>query len=403
MTRNLTAFAPRMAAAVGGRRGRLLDVRLAGALADDAATHPKRRKSCILLWMNGGPSQMDTFDLKPGHANGGPFKEIETSVPGIRISEHLPKIARLMERMAIIRSMSTKEGDHGRATYYLRTGYLPQRADPVSDDRLAGRQGTGRGRRRAAQLRQHRALPRRQPGRLRSGLPRPAVRPAGRRREQVRHHFRQRTAGRSRASKVPGPGPARGRDCRAQRRRPHGDCCARWSATSSQQHPGSARRATESAYTARGPLMRSAADARRSTWTRSRPPCAIAYGRNLFGQGCLLARRLVERGVPFVEVTLGGVNGESDRHRLGHAPAELRRRQQPERRARPGLGDADGRPEAARPARLDADRLDGRVRPHAEDQRGQRAAITAPTPGPPSWPAAASRAARSSARPAPTA
>ena len=75
--------------------------------------------------MPGGPSQTDTFDLKPGHKNGGPFKEIATSVPGMRISEHLPKLAQRMEHLAIIRSMSTKEGDHTRATYFLRTGYLP--------------------------------------------------------------------------------------------------------------------------------------------------------------------------------------------------------------------------------------------------------------------------------------
>src|SRR5919199_1382322 len=66
------------------------------ALAADAANHPQRRKSCILLWMNGGPSQMDTFDLKPGHANGGPYREIPTSAPGVPISEHLPKLARQM-------------------------------------------------------------------------------------------------------------------------------------------------------------------------------------------------------------------------------------------------------------------------------------------------------------------
>src|SRR5213076_1665270 len=74
---------------------------------------PQRKRSCILLWMNGGPSQMDTFDLKPGHDNGGSFKEIATSVPGIKVSEHLPKIARFADRMAVIRSMSTKEADHG--------------------------------------------------------------------------------------------------------------------------------------------------------------------------------------------------------------------------------------------------------------------------------------------------
>ena len=94
-------------------------------LADGAAGHPARKKSCILLWMNGGPSQLDTFDLKPGHANGGSFKEISTRVPGIKISEHLPKIAQHMDRLALIRSMSTKEADHGRATYQMRTGRLP--------------------------------------------------------------------------------------------------------------------------------------------------------------------------------------------------------------------------------------------------------------------------------------
>jgi hypothetical protein len=93
-----------------------------GNLANAAAANPQRKRSCILLWMNGGPSQMDTFDLKPGHANGGPFKEIQTSVPGIRISEHLPKVAQHMERMAVIRSMSTKEADHGRASYQMRAG-----------------------------------------------------------------------------------------------------------------------------------------------------------------------------------------------------------------------------------------------------------------------------------------
>src|SRR5262245_38006483 len=92
--------------------------RLAAAPTDES----RRRRSCILLWMNGGPSQTDTFDLKPGHANGGPFKEIATSVPGVRISEHLPKLAARMQHMALVRSMSTKEADHGRATYLMRTG-----------------------------------------------------------------------------------------------------------------------------------------------------------------------------------------------------------------------------------------------------------------------------------------
>src|SRR5688572_19663563 len=96
------------------------------ALAKDAATHPQRKRSCILLWMSGGPSQLDTFDLKPGHPNGGPFEPVATSVPGLRMSEHLSKLAKFAEHLAVINSMTSKEGDHGRASYLLRTGYLPQ-------------------------------------------------------------------------------------------------------------------------------------------------------------------------------------------------------------------------------------------------------------------------------------
>ena len=76
--------------------------------------------------MSGGPSQLDTFDPKPGHANGGPFREIPTSVPGIRISEHLPKLAKLVDRVAIVRSMTSKLGDHGLATDFVHTGYQPR-------------------------------------------------------------------------------------------------------------------------------------------------------------------------------------------------------------------------------------------------------------------------------------
>src|SRR5262249_59118761 len=103
-----------------------------GALADAQATAAsRRRRACILLWMNGGPSQLDTFDLKPGHANGGPFRAIATRVPGIRISEHFSKIASYMDHLAIVRSMTSKEGDPGRGTFLLRTGYLPQ--SPTQD------------------------------------------------------------------------------------------------------------------------------------------------------------------------------------------------------------------------------------------------------------------------------
>ena len=65
-----------------------------------AAADQNKPRACIVLWMSGGPTQTDTFDLKPDHANGGPFKQIETTVPGIKISEHLPGIAKQMKDMA---------------------------------------------------------------------------------------------------------------------------------------------------------------------------------------------------------------------------------------------------------------------------------------------------------------
>src|SRR2546430_12019435 len=95
------------------------------AFAASMASDPKRRRHCILLWMSGGPTQTDTFDMKPGHANGGEFKEIATQAPGLKFSEHLPKLAEQAERLAVVRSLSTKEGDHGRGTYLMLTGHQP--------------------------------------------------------------------------------------------------------------------------------------------------------------------------------------------------------------------------------------------------------------------------------------
>ena len=73
-----------------------------GQLARAAANDPKRKRSCILLWMSGGPSTIDLWDLKPEHANGGPYKEIATKAPGLKIGEHLPKMAEHADRFAII-------------------------------------------------------------------------------------------------------------------------------------------------------------------------------------------------------------------------------------------------------------------------------------------------------------
>lgn len=85
----------------------------------------RNHKAAIMLWMGGGPSTMDIWDLKPGAATGGPFQPIATNAPGVQISEHLPMMAKNMDKMAIIRSMSTREADHGRGRYYMHTGYVP--------------------------------------------------------------------------------------------------------------------------------------------------------------------------------------------------------------------------------------------------------------------------------------
>src|SRR2546423_66116 len=80
-----------------------------GAFADALK---KQDRACILLWMAGGPSQFETFDPKPGAATQGPTKAIATSAPGVRIAEHWTSMAQVMKDIAVIRSMTSKEGNH---------------------------------------------------------------------------------------------------------------------------------------------------------------------------------------------------------------------------------------------------------------------------------------------------
>jgi hypothetical protein len=96
------------------------------ALRANAGMVRKNQRSCIVLWMSGGPSHLDIWDLKPdSEKNGGPFKPIDTSAAGVKISEHLPKTAKQMHHLSIIRSLDSKEGNHDRGTYLLHTGYVP--------------------------------------------------------------------------------------------------------------------------------------------------------------------------------------------------------------------------------------------------------------------------------------
>lgn len=82
-----------------------------------------KAKSCILLWMDGGPSHKDTWDLKPDSKGAGEFKPIKTAAPGVEISEHLPKVAQVMNHGLVVRGMTTPEGAHARAKYYMHTGF----------------------------------------------------------------------------------------------------------------------------------------------------------------------------------------------------------------------------------------------------------------------------------------
>jgi uncharacterized protein (DUF1501 family) len=276
-------------------------------LAAQTATDPKRRRSCILLWMSGGPSQTDTFDLKPGHANGGPFKEIATSVSGIRISEHLPKIAKHMDRMALIRSMSTKEGDHSRATFVLRTGQAPQgpiRYPPIGA--LLAKELEGD----AAELPSFVSI-----------APYRAISPAAFEPGFLGPQYAPLIVGEAGTAPVqPGPGgyeqALRVQDLDL----PPGISRTQAEARSKlldemeqdfvKSRPGLSTRGHHSTSVRAVKLMRSAGA---KAFNLDEEPAALrdAYGRNQFGQGCLLARRLVERGVPFVEVTLGGSEGQT--------------------------------------------------------------------------------------------
>ncbi|MFO0847633.1 MAG: DUF1501 domain-containing protein [Gemmataceae bacterium] len=253
--------------------------------------------------MNGGPSTIDLFDLKPDHPNGGPYKEIPTNAPGLRIGEHLPKLSKFGDRMAVVRSMSTKEGDHGRATYLMRTGQLPmgpiayptlgsllskELGDPaaelpnfvsVAPQRFFGIDAYGPG----FLGPPHAPLVVGEGGGFAVGGDMPA--------DDLDQRLRVKNLNR------PADVTAAHADARLDLLRLSHD---RFSA----DRPGPVAAGHASAYDRAARLMRSDA-AKAFDLTTEAAKVRDTYGRTLFGQGCLLARRLVARGVPFVEVTLG--------------------------------------------------------------------------------------------------
>jgi hypothetical protein len=248
---------------------------------------------------------MDTFDLKPGHQNGGPFRAISTSVPGIQISEHLPRLAQVAQELAIIRNMSSREADHGRATYQMRTGYLPN--GPVQFPTLGSLFSKELGDP-AAELPNFVSI-----------APYTFFSPAAYGPGFLGPQYAPLVLADDQQALIPIPGrqvnyenslrvpdldlPTGVSDQRSVARtllleEMEQDFLHSRSMVPSESHASAHRRAVT---LMRSPATRAFDLDQEPAWLRDR------YGRNLFGQGCLLARRLVERGVPFVEVSLATV------------------------------------------------------------------------------------------------
>ncbi|HWB00973.1 MAG TPA: DUF1501 domain-containing protein [Pirellulales bacterium] len=274
-------------------------------LAVQAASQPTRARRCILLWMNGGPSQIDTFDPKPGHENGGPFKPIATQTPGIHIGEYLPQVSHWTDRLAIIRSMSGKEADHGRASYLVRTGRAPEAA--IQYPTLGSLMAKELGDESAAlpsfvSIAPYRStnLAAYNPGFLGPTFA-PFivgdVTPAGAQ-QQAADAYRAalQVADLRPPSSIP--------DARQANR------LGLWRSMEQAFVAGRPDIPAESHAAAYDRAVRLMHPDAASAFTLDQEPDKLrdAYGRTMFGQGCLLARRLIERGVPFVEVSLGGIN-----------------------------------------------------------------------------------------------
>lgn len=255
-----------------------------------AADDPRRTKSVVLLWLNGGPATIDLWDLKPGHENGGEFREAQTTAPGLRISEHLPRLAARGTDLAVVRSLTSREGDHGRATVFVKTGYTPQ--GPIQFPHV----GAAVARELASESLDLPAFVSVAPGRgagVGGGFLGPkfaplaigetATSPA-----DLTVPDLTRAAGVTAAALDDRVGLLAGLERRFEADRPSPVVDVLQAATAKAVR-----------------LMKPEAA---SAFDLTTEPARVrdGYGRTLFGQGCLLARRLVERGVPFVEVTLGG-------------------------------------------------------------------------------------------------
>ena len=276
----------------------------AQAFGEDAQ---QRRRHCILLWMTGGPTQLDTFDLKPDAPAEfrGEYKPIDTSAPGLQISEHLPKLAKLGDKLAVVRGLSTKEGDHGRGTFLMRTGHQP--GGPIAFPTIGATLSKALGEEEAE-------LPNFVAISPYTAFNRQAFGPGF-----LGPRYAPLTVGATNVFQQPQPNQPDGyaelgvddlRNGRVGIKQEDARMDL-WNTLQSSflgEHPVGAAKAHDTVYRRAVRMMRSEAA---KAFDLSDEPAETreAYGRGRFGQGCLMARRLVERDVPFIEVSLSAANG----------------------------------------------------------------------------------------------
>jgi hypothetical protein len=298
---------------------------IARAMALDKS--PQQRH-CILLWMTGGPSQLDTFDLKPNHANGGEFKEIATAVPGVRFSEHLPKLAAQSNQLAIVRGLSTKEGDHNRGTYFVRTGQRP--GSPVRYPSVGSALAKELANLSSSSLPPYVSVNPSLvfgPDGFGPGFLGPEYAPAtvGGADDALlaadvapENQSETAPAAANRFAQLRVDNLALPADVTAERAALREKFWNRLQAQFLATHPVASALAHDTVYRRALKTMHSD-DAAAFHLSLERDEIREAYGRGTFGQGCLLARRLIERGVPFVEVTLGANRIAWDTHQNNFA------------------------------------------------------------------------------------
>ncbi len=270
------------------------------SLAAATNASPSQNRHCVLLWMSGGPSQVDTFDMKPKHGNGGTIAEVSTAVAGLRFSEHLPLLAKQADQLAILRGISTKEGDHQRGAKLMRTGFMA--GSPVNYPAIGCSLSKALGE----------SIEPTQGGRLPDYV---TIAPGGLGRASIHPGFLgpKHAATSVEATGVETPdsfAELRVDFLKRSDQIPTARHDARLELWRSMQNDFIRSRGTENVI-AQDTVYKSAiammnSDAK-DAFDLSAEPDAVrqSYGRGRFGQGCLMARRLIERGVPLVEVTLG--------------------------------------------------------------------------------------------------